>query len=123
MRITSRFLSSGPAQEHDATSPILPFQQPPQMAPPAERTRLNSGNAETKPPSDFRTRESLQFAKKNHRSQAFPEMRNGLKASGAAFRFDEGLFGRRPFIRAIVDDSRLRGIVVVLERWVVSAMA
>lgn len=123
MRITSRFLSSRSAQESGAASPVLPFQLPSQMASPVERTRLNSGNAETKPPSDFRTRESLQFAKKNHGSQAFPEMRNRLKDSGAAFRFDEGLFGRRPFIRGIADESRSGVIVVFLERCVGSPLA
>lgn len=55
-------------------TPVPPFQVPPHTASRVEGTCLYGGNGQTETSSGFRTRQLLQFAKKHHGSQTFPEM-------------------------------------------------
>jgi len=71
---------------------------------------------------NFRSGKPLQEAKKNYHSQAFPEIGDCLKDSGAAFRFGEGLFGCRPLIPGIENKSRFGVIRTSFERRVGSPL-
>lgn len=95
---------------------VFLFEVPSQTASRMEYTCFNSGNRQTEPSRRFSIREPLQFVKKNHDAQTFPEMRNCSKDSGPAFAFGEGLFRGRSLIRRLEGGMHFSVIVAFLER-------
>jgi len=82
---------------------------------------LNSGHGQAEPSSRFSTGKALQFPKKNHSSQVFPEMRNRVNYCGSEFIFGKGLFRRQSLIGEIEDGRPFRVIdVVSFDRFVCS---